>query len=536
MQSLMMDWPLTLTHFLDRARRLWGSSTLTTRTTEGVFRYTNVEFTARVERLAGALTRLGVKPGDRVATFAWNTFRHYEAYFAVPCMGAVLHPVNIRLFPEQIVFVMNHAEDQVVLVDASAYPLFEKIRPQLTTVREVIVMDDVGQGVPPGTLDYEKLLGDAMASFAWPDLDERTAAAMCYTSGTTGQPKGCVYSHRALVLHTLTISTNGIIDLTSRDTMLSIVPMFHVFAWGLPFAAAMCGMNVVFPGRFMQPKDLAKLLETERVTYIGGVPTIVGGLYQALKQDRYDIAPLRLITVGGSALPRVLLEGFRRDFGVTVRQGWGMTETGPVGTISFLKPRLESLPEEEQIRYGLKAGVPVPLVDLRLVDEAGRVQPHDGIATGELQIRGPYIVSSYYNEPRNEESFADGWFRTGDVATIDKEGYLQLVDRTKDLVKSGGEWISSVDLENAIMGHPAVAEAAVIAVNHPKWVERPLACVVLREPGSLAAHDVVNFLRGKVADWWLPDDVVFLESIPKTSVGKFDKKVLRARFKNHLVS
>jgi fatty-acyl-CoA synthase len=333
------------------------------------------------------------------------------------------------------------------------------------------------------------------------------------------------------VLHSLGIGYGGLY-LYPNDRILSIVPMFHVNAWGLPFCAAMVGCEMVFPGRFMQPADLADLIASERVTYVGGVPTIVAGIYQALRQQPRDVSSLRLMTVGGSALPRTLLEGFERDFGVPLMQGWGMTELSPVGSLMQLKPEMSSWPIEAQTRQRLKQGLPLPLVEVRIVGENGQVQPWDGSATGELEVRGPWVISDYYNDPRSAESFHDGWFRTGDIAAIDPEGYLQLVDRSKDLVKSGGEWISSVDLENCIMGHPKVAEAAVIAVAHPKWTERPLACVVPRDE-TLTRQEVLEFLQGKVADWWLPDDVVFISEIPKTSVGKFDKKVLRARYQDY---
>lgn len=531
LDGLMMDWPLTLTHFYDRARRYWPGKEIVTRTADGAHRYTYGAWAGRVGQLANALTRLGVKQGDRVATFAWNSGRHYEVYFAAPCMGAVLHTVNLRLFPEQIAFVFNHARDRVALVDASVWPLFEKLRPQLTTLEHVIVMDDVGQGVPPGTLEYEELIGAESPEFPWPRLDEQQAAGLCYTSGTTGNPKGCLYSHRALVLHTMGIGPGGLY-LYPTDRILSIVPMFHVNAWGLPFGAAMIGCDLVFPGRFMQPADLVDLIATERVTYVGGVPTIVGGIYQSLRQQPRDVSSLRLITVGGSALPRTLLEGFARDFNVPVMQGWGMTELSPVGTLCDLKPAMTSWPVDAQVRQRLKQGLPIPMVETRIVDAEGRELPWDGTSSGELEVRGPWVIRAYYEDPSGADRFHDGWFRTGDIAVIDGEGYVQLVDRAKDLVKSGGEWISSVDLENAIMGHPRVAEAAVIAVAHPKWTERPLACVVPREP-SLTRQDVLEFLRGKVADWWMPDDVVFLDQIPKTSVGKFDKKVLRDRYKDY---
>lgn len=529
-----MQWPLVLTHFLDRARRLHHRRPIASRQTDGVFRYTFGEWAERVDRLAGALAALGIRRGDRVATFGWNSYRHYEAYFAIPCMGAVLHTMNVRLFPEQLAWVLNHAGDRAVLVDASLLPLFDKIRPALSTVEHVIVMGDAGSGRAPD-LDYETLLAGAPGRFEWPALDEEEAAALCYTSGTTGHPKGVLYSHRALVLHTLGISLTDAFQIRERDVLLAIVPMFHANAWGLPFAAAMLGCAVVLPGPHLQPKELTELIESEGVTFIGGVPTIVAALYHHLKQEGRRPATLRQIIVGGSALPQVLLEGFERDLGVEVVHAWGMTELSPAGSVSRLRAEMEAWPEADQTRVKLMQGSPFPLVQLRVVREDRTEAPWDGRTAGELQARGPWVVREYYHDPASADRFDGDWFCTGDLATIDERGYVRLIDRTKDMVKSGGEWISSVDLENAIMGHPQVAEAAVVAIAHPKWAERPLACVVAR-PGceaALSRETIRAFLKGRVADWWLPDDVVVLDAVPKTSVGKFDKKILRERFKDH---
>ena len=536
MNGLMMQWPLTLTHFLDRARRLHHRRSIVSRYAGGVHRYTFGDLVRRADRLATALAGLGIRRGDRVATFGWNTHRHLEAYFTLPCMGAVLHTVNVRLFPEQLVYVLNHAADRIVLVDASLLPVFDRVRSQLTTVERVIVMNDAPP--PPGgtDLDYETLLGAASEGFAWPELGEEEAAALCYTSGTTGNPKGVLYSHRSLVLHTLGISLADAFQIRERDVLLAIVPMFHANCWGLPFAAAMLGCAVVLPGPHLLPADLADLIEHEGVTFIGGVPTIVGALYQYLKQEGRKVPTLRQIIVGGSALPGTLLEGFERDFGVEVVHAWGMTELSPAGSVSRLRADMESLPRDEQIRIRLMQGSPFPLVELRVVREDGSEAPWDGATAGELQARGPWVIREYYNDPESADRFVDGWFRTGDVASVDDHGFVHLVDRTKDMVKSGGEWISSVDLENAIMGHPEVAEAAVIAVAHPKWAERPLACVVARAGAAqqVGREQIRAWLKGKVADWWLPDDVVVIEAVPKTSVGKFDKKVLRERFKDYV--
>ncbi len=536
MQGLMMDWQLTLPNLLERARLLHGRQEIVSRTPAGMHRYTYKDYVERVDRLRTALTTLGVKPGDRVATFAWNSYRHFELYFAAPCMGAVIHTLNVRLFPDQLVFIANHAEDSVVCVDATLLPLFQKIRPQLSFVKHVIVIPDDGKPVDPAMgHDYEQLIASADPMRGYPAIDENSAAAMCYTSGTTGNPKGVLYSHRAIVLHTMAQVGADMMGLRAVDSMLAIVPMFHANAWGLPYAAVMVGAKMIWPGQFLQPQDVAELMENERVTFIGGVPTIIGALYTYLKanRDKHDVSSLKGITVGGSACPRSLMEGFRRDFGVWITHAWGMTETTPLGTFGIVKPHLQLLPADEELGYRLKQGIPAPFVEIRIVDEAGKELPHDGVAFGELQVRGPWIVSAYYKDARNAEAFQDGWFRTGDVANIDAEGYLQLVDRTKDVVKSGGEWISSVELENAIMMHPGVLEAAVVGISHPKWQERPLACVVPKPGMKLTAGEIIASIKDRFATWWLPNDVVFIEGVPKTSVGKFDKKVLREQFKDH---
>ena len=536
MQGLMMDWQLNLTTMLERARRLHGRREIVSRTPAGMHRYTYRDYVGRVDRLRTALAKLGVGPGDRVATFAWNSYRHFEIYFAVPCMGAVIHTLNVRLFPEQLIYIANHADDKVVCVDATLLPLFQKIRPQLTSIRHVIVIPDDGKPVDPAVgLDYEALLAASEPAQGYPAIDENSAAAMCYTSGTTGHPKGVVYSHRAIVLHTMVQVGADMMNLRAADTILAIVPLFHANAWGLPYAAVMTGAKMVWPGAFLQPQDVAELIDHEGVSFIGGVPTIIGALYQYLKANRgqHDVSTLKSIAVGGSACPRSLMEGFRNDFGVWITHAWGMTETTPLGSLGGIKPHLQNLPAEEELRYRLKQGTPAPFVEVRIVDAAGKELPWDGVAFGELQIRGPWIIKGYHNDPRSAECFQDGWFRTGDVSTIDPEGYLQLVDRTKDVVKSGGEWISSVDLENAIMMHPGVLEAAVVGIAHPKWEERPLACVVPKPGITLTTGDIIASIKDRFATWWLPSDVIFIESVPKTSVGKFDKKVLREQFRNH---
>lgn len=538
MEGLMMDWPLTLHHFLDRAARLFPRKEIATRTAAGMHRYTYADFHQRVHRLAHALSRLGIGRGDRVATFAWNTYRHLEIYFAAPCMGAVLHTLNIRLAPDQLIYIINHAEDRVIFVDASLVPLLERIRDQIPTVKAFVIMSDTGpvQTTLSPALDYEALIAESPeAPYPWPRLDENAAAGMCYTSGTTGNPKGVVYSHRAIFLHSMALCLADTFGICERDVLMPVVPMFHANAWGMPFAGVMVGAKLVFPGPHLQPRDIAELIQNERVTVTAGVPTIWIGLYALLERERYDLSSLRVMPVGGSAMPRALIEAFEKRFGIRIAHAWGMTEMTPLGTVANLKSYMESWPDEERFAIRAKQGMPVVGVEIRAVDEQGREVPWDGRTMGELQVRGPWVIRAYYNDPRTAEAFQDGWFRTGDVVTIDPEGYIQIVDRTKDLIKSGGEWISSVDLENALMAHPKVLEAAVIAVPHPKWQERPLAVVVPRPEfkEDLTKEELMEFLRPRFAKWWLPDDIVFVEAIPKTSVGKFDKKVLREQFKDY---
>ncbi len=534
MKGLMMDYPLTLTLFFERARRLFPRKQIVTRTLAGLHRYTYADFADRCLRLASALQALGVKKGDRVATLAWNSDRHLECYFAVPCMGAVLHTLNLRLAGDHLTYIINHAEDAAIVVDASLLPLIEPIRKDLKTVRHIVVMPD-GSPVAPSfpVHDYEALLADARPLEAWPSLDENDAAGMCYTSGTTGHPKGVVYSHRAITIHTYGMALPDAFGLEERDVVLSIVPMFHANAWGLPFAATMVGATHVYAGPNPQPRDILELIASERVTFTGAVPTIWINILPLLEQERFDLSSLRTVAVGGAAMPRSLIELYEKKYGVRFTHAWGMTEMTPLGTVSRLKSWMDAWSEADRYAVRAKQGIPAPGVEIRAVDEEGREVPWDGKTMGELQVRGPWITKGYYNYPEGASAFTpDGWFRTGDVVTIDPEGYIQIMDRTKDLVKSGGEWISSVDLENLIMSHPKVLEAAVIAVPHPKWQERPLACVVPRPGQAVTTDELLEFLRPQVAKWWLPDDVVFLDAIPKTSVGKFDKKLLRDRFKD----
>jgi fatty-acyl-CoA synthase len=537
MQGQMMEYQLTLTPLLERAQRLFPKKEIVTKAGPGLERFTYEQMAERVGRLANALVKLGVKNGDRVATFAWNNARHLELYFAVPCMGAVLHPLNLRLPADQLIYIVGHAADKVLFVDPTLLPAVEKLSPHFKNIKHYIVM---GDKVPEGTTlspvhAYEELLANASPDYPWPQLNENDAAAMCYTSGTTGNPKGVVYSHRSIYLHSLGLSMTDSFGLSEADVFMPVVPMFHVLAWGTPFATVMLGTKLVFPGPHMQPRDLAELIQAEKVTLTAGVPTLWLGILNLLEKEHYDMSSLRGMIVGGAAAPQSMIEAFEKKHGLNVIHAWGMTEMSPLGTVSRLKSYQHDLPEAQQFAIRAKQGVAVPAVDIRAVDEAGEEIPWDGKAFGELQVKGPWVVSSYYNDDRSAESFMDGWFRTGDVVTIDPEGFVQIVDRTKDLVKSGGEWISSQDLENAIMAHPKVLEAAVIAVPHPKWQERPLACVVPKPDfkDSLTKAEIFEHLRGRFDKMYIPDDIVFIEAVPKTSVGKFDKKVLRAEYKDY---
>ena len=537
MQGTMQDRPLTLTHFFERAERYTPGKQIITGTAAGVERTTYGEWADRTRRLGGVLDQLGISADGRVATFAWNTARHLELYFAAPCSGRVLHTLNIRLFPEQVTYIVNHAEDEVIFVDRSLLGLLAPLIPTFETVRHFVVMDDgAPTELPEGVtvLDYEELLAGAEpVEFAV--ADENRAASMCYTSGTTGNPKGVVYTHRSTYLHTLAVLQADSIGVCERDTVMPVVPMFHANAWGLAHAGVASGASLVLPGPRMTPPALADLIVDERVTVAAGVPTIWMGVLPEL--EGRDTSALRTIPCGGSAVPKALSEAYRAQTGLPILQAWGMTETSPVASVAITRSWLEDQPEEVLADLRATQGPALLGVELRIADQAtGEVLPWDGTSRGELQAAGPWITGSYYDDDRSADSFtADGWLRTGDVAVISPDGYVQIVDRTKDVVKSGGEWISSVELENEIMAHPLVAEAAVIGVPHPKWAERPLACVVVKPGESLDKAAIIEFLDGRVASWWLPDDVVFIDEVPKTSVGKFSKKDLRDQFSDHVL-
>ena len=540
MLGLMQDRPLSLTHVFHRAEQLFAHKKLVTATADGETEMTIGEWATRVRRLATALDTLGISADGRVGTFCWNTARHLELYCAAPCTGRVLHTLNVRLFPEQLVYIAEHAEDEVVFVDRSLLTLLWPHADKLKTVRHFVVIDDGADcAIPddPRVLDYEQLLADAEPfTGTFVVEDENTAAAMCYTSGTTGNPKGVVYSHRSSVLHSLITLTADAPGLSERDVVLPVVPMFHANAWGLPYACLLAGSSIVFPGPNMTPKAIAGLLERHKVTVTGGVPTIWMGMIPLL--DDHDLSSLRAILCGGSAAPRSLSETYREKIGLPLLHAWGMTETSPLATVCSTRSYFDGLSEEEQADQRARQGPAAPLVDLRIVDpETGKTQPWDDQATGEVQAAGPWIAKEYYRGEGGGAQFTDdGWLRTGDVAAVDRYGSIRLVDRTKDLIKSGGEWIGSVELENEIMSHPKVVEAAVIAIPSEKWVERPLAYVVVKEGETLTAEDVLEHLKTRVAKWWLPDGVEFIDEVPKTSVGKFSKKTLREKFEGYKAS
>jgi len=528
--GLIMDIPLGIGGILAHALRNHGDREIVSRDGEQIFRYTYAAFGSRCAQLANALVRLGIRPGDCVASFAWNSHRHLELYYAVPSSGAVLHTANIRLFADQIAYVIEHADDKVIFVDASLVPAIRKAidaRPSLAQ-RTYVIM---GQGAEtlPNAHDYEKLLAAESTAFEWPVLDERDAAMICYTSATTGEPKAAVFSHRSTFIHALAINSADVFSIARRDVVLPIVPMFHVNAWGIPFAALLSGAKIVMPASRMDPLGLIELFESEKATFSGGVPTVWLAIRDALRAAGKRLPSLQRIIIGGSAVPPQLLDDLE-SLGIRVVHAWGMTEMSPLGTTVPLFGADDGTPETLAARKR-KQGKFSPIVSWRVLDDLGNEVPHDGTARGELWVRGPSVVSAYYKVP-DSPAFADGWFRTGDIVTIDKDGYIEIVDRSKDLIKSGGEWISSVDLENTLMGHPHIKEACVFGVAHPKWDERPVAAVVLRENVTLSEDEVRTWLGERIAKWQLPDRIVFVEAIPRTGVGKFLKRELRERYKD----
>ena len=534
-----MSSQLTLFSILQRNQMLFGKKEVVTRDFGGIHRYTYKEWGARVGKLANALARLGVKRGERVGTFGWNSFRHLEAYFAVPCMASVLHTINIRLFVDQLAFVVNHAEDSVILVDEDLVPAIEAVADRIPSVRAFVIMSD--KKTTPDTklapvYSYEALLDAEKAEYDWPtDIDDSSTAALCYTTATSGDPKGVAYTHRGICLHALAICTADQLAISERDTVMPIVPMFHVNAWGLPFAGTWMGSKQVFPGARPDSKALLSLIESEKVTKVAGVPTVFFGMAPLIEQKLYDMSSLDAIIIGGSAMPGSMIRKIEKEYGIPVIHAYGMTETYPVALVARPKSYMEGLSEDELYEIKGRQGTILPCLEMSVVAEDGSETPWDGVSIGELRLRGQWIAREYYKDSeRTREALKDGWLCTGDIVAVDPEGYVQIKDRTKDLIKSGGEWISSIDLESAIMSHPAVAEAAVIGVASQKWAERPMACVVIKpeHEGKVTAEDIRDFLSRRMAKWWLPDEVVFVDAIPKTSVGKMAKRLLREQFKD----
>jgi len=532
-RSTMMDVPLTVTRIMQYGSTVYGDREVVTYAADGLRRQTYAETGARAAKLANALRWLGVDGDQRVATLMWNNAEHLEAYLAIPAMGAVLHTLNLRLDPETIGYIAMHAGDDVVIVDSSLVPLLAQVLPHAAAIRHVLVTGSAGDADPTALASlagpgrevhfYQDLLGVQPASFDWPDVDERSAAAMCYTSGTTGRPKGVVYSHRSMHLHSMAVNTGSVFAMSERDRVLPVVPMFHANAWGLPYAAVMAGANLIMPDRYLQPEPLVKLIEAERPTVAGAVPTIWNALLQHVRANGGDLSSLRIVPCGGSAVPHALMEAYEKELGVTILQAWGMTETSPLGSVAH--PPVGATGDDAW-NYRDTQGRLICEVEARLVGDAATVLPHDGEAVGEVEVRGPWITGAYYKDD-DPEKFRDGWLRTGDVGTIDPLGYVVLTDRAKDVIKSGGEWISSMELENAIMAHPDVIEAAVIGVADERWGERPLATVVLSPGAETTAAELREFLVGQVPRWQLPERWSFIDEVPKTSVGKFAKTKMR---------
>jgi len=539
MLGLMQNWPLTVDKILDHAKAWHGDREIVSRSVEGpIVRSTYAEVHARAKRLSNALKGLGVQPGDRVATLAWNTARHIEAWYGIMGIGAVCHTLNPRLFAEQLCYIINHAEDRIIFTDLTFAAILAENAPKLPTVKHYVVMTDREgmKGVTlPGALCFEDLVEQNSADCEWGGFDENTASSLCYTSGTTGNPKGVLYSHRSNFLHTLVTLGVDVMGLSARDTVLPVVPMFHANAWGLAFSCAAAGCKLVMPGAKLDGPSVHELLETEGVTFSAAVPTVWLGLLQHLRATNGKLSTLKRVVIGGSAVPEAIVRGFRDEYGVDVTHAWGMTEMSPLGTLSSPNAKVAAMGPEDQLRYALKQGRPPIGVDMKLEDDANQRLPHDGTTFGRLMVKGPFIVGGYFKGDGGEILDDHGFFDTGDVATIDGDGYMQITDRAKDVIKSGGEWISTIEIENIAVGHEKAANAAVIGAYHPKWDERPLLLVQLK-PGETATKDeFLAFLEGKIAKWWTPDDVVFVDDIPLGATGKIDKKLIRERMKDYVL-
>jgi len=537
MLGLMQDRPLLISSLIEFAGLNHGDEEIVSRTVEGpIHRYTYTDCLSRSRRLAKALAKLGVEQSDRIGTLAWNGYRHVEIYYGVSGMGAVCHTINPRLFPEQIVFIVNHAEDKYIFMDLTFVPLIEKLVGQLPEVKGFVIMSDeahMPETALPNVICYETLVASADDDYQWPVFDENTASSLCYTSGTTGNPKGVLFSHRSTVLHSYAVCTPDALGLSNLETILPVVPMFHVNAWGIPYATAMCGAKMVMPGARMDGEALFELMESEQVTLSAGVPTIWMMLLAYMKENNKKLTTMKRTVIGGAAAPKAMIETFEKDYNVNVIHAWGMTEMSPIGTACNLKKKHTGLSLDDKIELSLKQGRAVYGVDMKIVDGTGKELPWDGKAFGNLLVRGPWITSGYFKGEGGDAVDDDDWFDTGDVSTIDPDGYMQITDRSKDVIKSGGEWISSIDLENEAVGCLGIAEAAVIAVSHPKWDERPLLLAVREQGGTVTKDDVIEHLRGSLAKWQLPDDVIFVDELPHTATGKILKTKLRAEYKDH---
>jgi len=534
MLGQMQDWPLLVHKIIDHAAQYHGEREIVSRSVEGpIHRTTYAEIARRARKVAEALDRLGIKEGDRVATLAWNTWRHVETWYGIAGVGAVYHTLNPRLFPDQIVYIANHAGDKVIFFDITFADLVAQIAPKLPGVELYVAMTDAAHlpkaGIP-NLVAYEEFIAGCSDEYEWKDVDEKAACGLCYTSGTTGNPKGVLYSHRSNVLHAMICAQTDAQGVGSRDSILPVVPMFHANAWGLAFSAPMVGAKLVLPGPKLDGPSVCELLTTEKVTMTAAVPTVWLTALQYLEQTGQKLPDLNRVMIGGSACPRSMIETFERKFHVQVIHAWGMTEMSPLGTIGTLKHHVAEMPFEKQLDYKCKQGHPVFGVEMKITDDANNELPRDGKAFGRLKVRGPAIASGYFRGEGQDAFDAESWFDTGDVATLDAEGYMTITDRSKDVIKSGGEWISSIEIENIAVGHPAVAEAAVIGVRHPKWDERPLLIVVLKPGQSATRDDILDYLKGKIAKWWMPDDVQFVAEIPHTATGKIQKTALRERF------